>query len=78
MQTLEKARDGPSKSQAAARKAAVPHFAAQAFLMSVGAGRSTINRSLSTINIQSRMLRRVHVEAITIASRQLMGSFIKV
>ena len=40
MQTPKK-RNGPSKSQEAASKAAVPHFDAQAFLMSVGAGRST-------------------------------------
>src|ERR1700676_4515703 len=42
MQAQKKMRKGPSRSQAAAGKAAVPHFDAQAFLMSVGAGRSTI------------------------------------
>ena len=42
MQGLKKARDGPSKSQVAASRAAVPQFDAQAFLMSVGTGRSTI------------------------------------
>ena len=41
MQAPKKARDGPSKSQKAASEAAVPAFDAQAFLMSVGAGRST-------------------------------------
>jgi CRP/FNR family cyclic AMP-dependent transcriptional regulator len=34
-------RNGPSKSEETASKAAVPPFDAQAFLMSVGAGRST-------------------------------------
>jgi CRP/FNR family cyclic AMP-dependent transcriptional regulator len=41
MQTPKKARDGPSKSQKAASEAAVPAFDAQAFLASVGAGRTT-------------------------------------
>ena len=41
MKAPKKARDGPSKSQKAASEAAVPAFDAQAFLMSVGAGRST-------------------------------------
>ncbi len=34
-------KNGPSKSQKTARNAAVPRFDAEAFLMSVGAGRST-------------------------------------
>jgi CRP-like cAMP-binding protein len=38
---MSKARNGPSKSQRAASIAAVPRFDAKAFLMSVGAGRST-------------------------------------
>jgi CRP/FNR family cyclic AMP-dependent transcriptional regulator len=37
----KKARGGPTKSQRAASNAAVPRFDAKAFLMSVGAGRST-------------------------------------
>jgi CRP-like cAMP-binding protein len=41
MRTPKKKRSGPSVSQKAASKAAVPGFDAQAFLMSVGAGRST-------------------------------------
>jgi CRP-like cAMP-binding protein len=41
MQAIKRTRKGPSRSQAAASKAAVPPFDAQAFLMSVGAGRST-------------------------------------
>ena len=41
MQTPKK-RNGPSKAKEAASRAAVPQFDAQAFLMSVGAGRSTI------------------------------------
>ena len=42
MQTLKKPRNGPSKSQKAASKAAVPRFEAETFLMSIGAGRSTM------------------------------------
>ncbi len=42
MQPLKKARDRPGSSQTAASRAAVPLFDAQAFLMSVGAGRSAI------------------------------------
>ena len=42
MQALKKARNAPSKSQAAASKAAVPRFDAETFLMSIGAGRSTM------------------------------------
>jgi CRP-like cAMP-binding protein len=41
MQAPKKMSKGPGKSQAAASKAAVPRFDAQAFLMSVGVGRST-------------------------------------
>ena len=42
MQAPKKMPNGPSNSQKAASKAAVPRFDARAFLMSVGAGRSTI------------------------------------
>ena len=42
MEVLKRPRDGPRKSQQAASEAAVPPFDAQAFLLSVGAGRSTM------------------------------------
>ena len=42
MEVLKRPRDGPGNSQQAASEAAVPPFDAEAFLLSVGAGRSTM------------------------------------